>query len=29
MSKHLEQQKQVIDDAFAAKLRSGEMVTAH
>ena len=29
MSKHLEQQKQVIDDAFAARLRSGEMVTAH
>jgi len=29
MSKHLAQQKQLIDDAFAAELRSGEMVTAH
>ncbi|HEY2863326.1 MAG TPA: 2-oxoglutarate dehydrogenase E1 component [Casimicrobiaceae bacterium] len=29
LSKHLERQKQVVEDAFAAKLRSGEMVTAH
>jgi hypothetical protein len=29
MSKHLQQQKQVVDDAFAAELGLGEMVTAH
>jgi 2-oxoglutarate dehydrogenase E1 component len=29
MSKHLQQQKQVVEDAFAAELGSGEMVTAH
>ncbi len=29
LSKHLEQQKAVVEEAFAAKLRSGEMVTAH
>jgi 2-oxoglutarate dehydrogenase E1 component len=29
LSKHLEQQKAVVDEAFAATLRSGEMVTAH
>jgi 2-oxoglutarate dehydrogenase E1 component len=29
MSKHLAQQKQLIEDAFAAQLASGEMVTAH
>jgi 2-oxoglutarate dehydrogenase E1 component len=28
-SKHLEQQKQLIEDAFAAELRSGEMVITH
>jgi len=28
-SKHLEQQKQLVSDAFAAKLAAGEMVTAH
>jgi 2-oxoglutarate dehydrogenase E1 component len=28
-SKHLAQQQQLVADAFAAKLRSGEMVTAH
>ncbi len=27
LSKHLEQQKQLVDDAFAAELASGEMVT--
>ncbi|HEX3633144.1 MAG TPA: 2-oxoglutarate dehydrogenase E1 component [Casimicrobiaceae bacterium] len=29
LSKHLEQQKAVVEEAFAATLRSGEMVTAH
>jgi 2-oxoglutarate dehydrogenase E1 component len=29
MSKHLQQQKQVVEDAFAAELGSGEMVTTH
>ena len=29
MSKHLAQQKQLVEDAFAAKLALGEMVTAH
>ncbi len=29
MSRHLAQQKQLVEDAFAAKLASGEMVTAH
>jgi 2-oxoglutarate dehydrogenase E1 component len=29
MSRHLAQQKQLVGDAFAAKLASGEMVTAH
>jgi 2-oxoglutarate dehydrogenase E1 component len=29
LSKHLEQQKDVVEEAFAATLRSGEMVTAH
>jgi 2-oxoglutarate dehydrogenase E1 component len=29
LSKHLEQQKAVVEEAFAAMLRSGEMVTAH
>ncbi|MEP6998248.1 MAG: 2-oxoglutarate dehydrogenase E1 component [Betaproteobacteria bacterium] len=29
LSKHLEQQKAVVEEAFSAKLRSGEMVTAH
>jgi 2-oxoglutarate dehydrogenase E1 component len=29
LSKHLEQQKKIVEDAFAAQLRSGEMVTAH
>ena len=29
MSKHLAQQKQLVEDAFAAKLASGEMITAH
>ncbi len=29
MSKHIEQQKQLVEDAFAAELASGEMVTAH
>jgi 2-oxoglutarate dehydrogenase E1 component len=29
MTKHLAQQKQLVEDAFAAKLGSGEMVTAH
>ncbi|TMG82719.1 MAG: 2-oxoglutarate dehydrogenase E1 component, partial [Betaproteobacteria bacterium] len=28
-SKHLEQQKQLLEDAFAAELRSGEMVITH
>jgi 2-oxoglutarate dehydrogenase E1 component len=29
LAKHLEQQKAVVEEAFAATLRSGEMVTAH
>jgi 2-oxoglutarate dehydrogenase E1 component len=29
MSKHLAQQKQLVQDAFAEKLASGEMITAH
>jgi 2-oxoglutarate dehydrogenase E1 component len=29
LAKHLEQQKQLVEDAFAAELASGEMVTAH
>ena len=29
LSKHLEQQKAVVEEAFTATLRSGEMVTAH
>jgi len=29
LSKHLEQQKAVVEEAFASTLRSGEMVTAH
>jgi 2-oxoglutarate dehydrogenase E1 component len=29
MSRHLAQQKQLVEDAFATKLGSGEMVTAH
>jgi 2-oxoglutarate dehydrogenase E1 component len=29
LSKHIEQQKQLVQDAFAAELASGEMVTAH
>jgi 2-oxoglutarate dehydrogenase E1 component len=29
LTKHLEQQKQLVEDAFAAELASGEMVTAH
>ena len=29
MSKHVAQQKQLVEDAFADKLDSGEMVTAH
>ena len=29
MTKHLEQQKQLIEDAFAPELRSGEMVITH
>jgi 2-oxoglutarate dehydrogenase E1 component len=29
MSRHLAQQKQLVEDAFAANLSSGEMVTAH
>ena len=29
LSKHIEQQKKLIEDAFAAELASGEMVTAH
>ncbi len=29
LSKHLEQQKELVEDAFAAELGSGEMVTAH
>ena len=29
MSRHLAQQKQLVEDAFAVKLASGEMVTAH
>jgi 2-oxoglutarate dehydrogenase E1 component len=28
-SKHLAQQQQLVADTFAAKLESGEMVTAH
>ena len=29
LSKHIEQQKQLVADAFAVELASGEMVTAH
>jgi 2-oxoglutarate dehydrogenase E1 component len=29
MSKHIEQQKKLVEDAFAVELASGEMVTAH
>ena len=29
MSRHLAQQKQLVEDAFAAKLGAGEMVVAH
>jgi len=29
MSRHVAQQKQLVEDAFAEKLASGEMVTAH
>ncbi len=29
MSKHLEQQQELIQAAFAPKLKSGEMITAH
>ena len=29
MAKHMQQQKQLVEDAFAKELGSGEMVTAH
>ena len=29
LSKHLAQQKKLVEDAFAAKLDSGEMITHH